>query len=379
LLIESGTDINCYDNNGLSTVLNRSISKGYTDIAKFLIEKGAGLNVQDKNGDTPLIKATKREDIDFVKFLIENGADVNLHNKEGKGPLKTAIEDDNIDIVKLFISKNADVNEKEIHGDTPLIGASRKGNLNIVKLLIENGAVVNTQDSNGITPLILATYKGFEDVVEILLDKGADVNARSNYGDSLMYAAEKGHFNIAKILISKGAKIDTDHVYPNGNSSSSFDKAITFKNYNIAELLINKLDKGDKIDKWFMYAVAFCDNVDIVKLLIDNGANWNRLTKKNKSALDLAIENGNNNIINLLEKLFFLISKEMGVDSLRKEKKETEGNIDKPKSLSDLGENKNCPKCGHKIPVAFKELADSQAIICNKCGYTDMPNWMKGT
>jgi len=56
-------------------------------IAKYLIECGADVNVEDGEGETPIFGACRNLDIEMVRVLAENGANVNKRNKDDKNPL----------------------------------------------------------------------------------------------------------------------------------------------------------------------------------------------------------------------------------------------------------------------------------------------------
>jgi ankyrin repeat protein len=74
------------------TCLHFATQEGHTEIAKLLIEKGAGVNAKDKyNENTPLHMAVQEGYTEIAKLLIEKGADVNTLNKDGNTPLHIAI------------------------------------------------------------------------------------------------------------------------------------------------------------------------------------------------------------------------------------------------------------------------------------------------
>ena len=52
-----------------------ALNKGHLQIVKYLIEKNADPNIQDKYGYTPLILASKSDYFDIVKYLIKNNAE----------------------------------------------------------------------------------------------------------------------------------------------------------------------------------------------------------------------------------------------------------------------------------------------------------------
>jgi ankyrin repeat protein len=62
-------------------VLISATQDGNNDLAKYLIERGAGVNVSVRQW-SPLYMAVQRADnLDFIKYLVEKGADVNFSGK----------------------------------------------------------------------------------------------------------------------------------------------------------------------------------------------------------------------------------------------------------------------------------------------------------
>jgi ankyrin repeat protein len=92
----------------------------YTPV-KRLIDEGADVNAQDKNGETALIWASK---------LISVGS------PKKDSPVKLV----NPEVTRLLIEAGADVNVKANEGYTAFMIASRLGNTEVVQMLKEAGA-----------------------------------------------------------------------------------------------------------------------------------------------------------------------------------------------------------------------------------------------
>ena len=61
-----------------------AVSNGFTDLACYLVELGAEINLQDNNGWSPLMYAVSAEDLDTVQLLVAYGASVHLKTNDKK-------------------------------------------------------------------------------------------------------------------------------------------------------------------------------------------------------------------------------------------------------------------------------------------------------
>ena len=118
---------------------------------------------------------------DKVRQLIQDGADVKAQSKEGLTLLiAAALQDTNPEVLGVLLEAGADVNAKNKDGLTPLmITVGNNSNLEALGVLIEAGADVNAKNKDGATPLMFAAIKNTSEVLKVLLEAGADVNAKS--------------------------------------------------------------------------------------------------------------------------------------------------------------------------------------------------------
>jgi ankyrin repeat protein len=77
--------------------LEEALDKGYLDIVKYLVEKGA--EFKDKNKS--LIRAAYTGDLDLVKYLIKNGASVRSNDNKA---LELAIAFEKTDVINYFFN-----------------------------------------------------------------------------------------------------------------------------------------------------------------------------------------------------------------------------------------------------------------------------------
>lgn len=171
LLKHDATLVSTEDGEGRTPLLF-SVMSGPDEISKFLVSKGADVNVRLKSGETPLMIVAARRNLDLARVLVSKDADVNAIEKgQGASVLHKAAEGGEAGIVKLLLSKGADINRKRKDGWTPLHIAAHEGHFDAVKTLVEKGAKVSMKTKDGATPLDAAEKSSGSDrkkVVDLL-------------------------------------------------------------------------------------------------------------------------------------------------------------------------------------------------------------------
>ncbi len=103
-------------------------------------------------GQQILIAAIKRNEPKFVQFAIDKlHADKNLQDKNGNSPLILAESAGSLQIVNLLLDYKVDVNKQNQHGDTALILAVKHRQASIASRLQESGADVSIKNIWGET------------------------------------------------------------------------------------------------------------------------------------------------------------------------------------------------------------------------------------
>ena len=170
--------------------------------------------------------------------------------------------------VRVLLKEHADVNATQGDGATALHWAAHWDDRDAVQFLIAAGAHVNTSDDEGVTPLSLACLNGSAPVVAVLLKAGANPNlAKLNGETPLMTGSLTGNVEVVKLLLAHSANV-------NAQEATRGQTAL-------------------------MWAVAK-NHPDVVRALIDGGADVKARSKNRFTALLFAAQQGNLESVRML-------------------------------------------------------------------------------
>ena len=188
---------------------------------RTLFGEGAGLNLPEEDGDTPLMFAVKLDHIQCVNAMIKAGADLNAVDIRGNSiitsPIINGIQPKYVD---LLIKAGVNVNQPNESGKTPLMRAASYGLPDTLNMLLTAGADVNTRDKSNISALDFAALHSYSESVETLVKAGADVNNIDTLGDTSLLGAVRyyddeksekehhSHLETVKILINAGVNMN---------------------------------------------------------------------------------------------------------------------------------------------------------------------------
>lgn len=164
-----------------------------------LLEAGANVNTADDSGDTALCSAVRLGYTDIAAFLLERGADPNMG---ATAPLHYAIQSRRRDLVDLLIARGADVEARDDLREPALVAAARVDSADIVALLLKNGASVRNVDARGWGPLHAAAMYASESVCRKLIDAGCSLDLVDDDGATPLAVAEScGRNSLAEMLL----------------------------------------------------------------------------------------------------------------------------------------------------------------------------------
>lgn len=182
-----------------------------TDIALMLLDKGADIDAQDFNGNTPLMVALASGAVKTAGKLIEKGAKLTVKNKNGLTPIIIAAEQGHLEHVEQILAKitdnNADISRQLREA---LRKSADRGRINVVDKLLQKGAPPDVQ------ALTIAAEKDNINIVKRLIKAGVDINGLGHLEKTAFATAcSENNIDVVHTLIKSGASVNSDHLGKN--------------------------------------------------------------------------------------------------------------------------------------------------------------------
>lgn len=185
----------------------------------------------------------------------------------------TAAEQGQLDILKKCLDNGIDINVTNRQGRTAIINASLNKHYECVSLLINAGADIDKQDQTCFNPFLLSCLNNDLTLLRLVLPANPNLDLLTRFGGvGITPASEKGHVEIVRELLEK-TEMNVNHTNFVGWTPL------------LEAIVLN--DGGDKQQQ-------------IVKLLLEHGANPHMTDKYGKKPLELAKEKGYAEIAALL-------------------------------------------------------------------------------
>ena len=274
LLLEHGADVNARQKE-CQTSLHCAAFRGRAEVAQVLLDHGANVELETDRGETALHIVSRgqynsqEQGANTARLLLERGVDVNAQRIDGYTSLHCAAFRGKVEVARVLLDHGANVELETGGGETALHMVSRseynsqEHSLGIAWLLLEHRADVNGRTSARkykFTPLHSAAFNGRLDIAQVLLDHGADANLEAEGGETALHTLSRGEYDsqeqgagIARLLLERGVDV-------NARKRSSFTS---------------------------LHEAAFGGKVEVVRVLLDHGANVKLETDGGETALHI--------------------------------------------------------------------------------------------
>lgn len=298
LLLHAGASAKSANELG-ATALYAAADQQDPAMAKKLLAAGADPNMPIMSGETPLMEAAGRGNLETVRALLSGGAKPNIQESMGgQTALMWALSKRQVAVVDELVKHGGDVELASKTGFTPLMFAAQQGDADSARILLKAGANANeAQPKSALTPLIIASAMGQEKAVDALLDGGANPNLVDTDGYAALHRAVRDSdygidlerhdatLHIVKSLLKHGAdpnlRIKQDKAKAAAEIKNGSNVAIKRRAaLTVTEVLLQGSTP--------LVLAAEVNDLDVIKALVEAGADPNIPTEKGTTALMMA-------------------------------------------------------------------------------------------
>jgi ankyrin repeat protein len=343
-LLQQKADVNAPQADG-TTALQWAVRANDLEMTELLLRAGAHPSDANKSGATPMLLAAMNGNAAILNRLIQAGADPNTPvSTTGDTALMMAARTGKVDAAKALLDDGAQVNTKETWGGTTaLMWAVAERHPEVVQLLVEHAADVNAKSnfvpsasgrgfegtapvapkpnqtieefaSGWMTPLMFAAREDDIESARLLIQKGADVTAVGGDGkDALELALFNGSYDVASLLLDNHANVnhaDAQRFTPlfwavdrrNMETAPNFPWMVTIDPLPLIKKLLDaganpnavvnntpraRMREGSPriVFATALMRAAFAGDLELVKLLLDHGADRHIQSSDRETAL----------------------------------------------------------------------------------------------
>jgi ankyrin repeat protein len=325
--------------------LHHAAEGGHFDVVAYLLCKQARVDIQDRDGKTPLMlaceyaplevaemlllfggkagEAVKARDTssrtalyhavssgdeDVVSFLLNKGAQASIRDGAGTTPFMLACEEGHLEAAQMLFdaTEGQGLEATDNQGETALHHAATWGHRDVVAFLISKGAQANSRDEQGNTPFMLACQEGHLQVLQMLFDatQGQGLEDEDDDGCTGLHTAiSEGHKDVVTFLLSKGAETSSRNV----NGSTPLLCACGGGDLELVQMVLTSregqgLHDRDRNGRTVLHNAASKGTKELVDFLLSKGVQADIKNNQQETALMTACYYGNRNVVRLLLK-----------------------------------------------------------------------------
>lgn len=296
-------DIN-WRNKEKESFLHLCSKKGLTESMKWLLKKGAKVNLEGAEGNTALFYALETDSFAVLKMLIDSGAEINQLNDHKRSLLQEATITCNEKLIDFLFSTCTNVNNQDIYGNNLIFDAIANGSRDIIKKVADIESInINHRNKKGNTVLHKDSVINDKGLAIFLMEIGVSPTVEDNEGKNfLFYAIKKGIENLS--LIEKALELGCDinckdhegetllhqsvkyYIEDKALASSHLAMIQELLNQNITINAIN--DKGENV----LFELTKAQEFELIEYLLDEGIFLDQKNERDETVFGIAVMNG---------------------------------------------------------------------------------------
>lgn len=243
-----------------------------------------------------LLESAARGDIEEVKRLLSMEVDPDSTNDDGLTALHQCCIDNNEEMLKLLIQYKANVNAEDSEKWTPLHAAATCGHINLVAYLINSGGDLLAVNADGNMPYDICEDEHTLDFIESEMSKKG---VTQELIDETRAATERRMLRDLKRIAANGGDLE----FRDKQNATPLHIAAANGYNTVVSFLLEKnvaLEACDA-DLWQpIHAAACWGHIDVLEMLVHNGADLNAKTKNGETPYDICED------VELKDKIMYL-------------------------------------------------------------------------
>lgn len=284
-------DLHLEDHTG-RRALDWAIEGDHGKTVLLFLERDPGLDPRDSSGGTFLHRAVRQGHYSVLTVLLNQGKwDINGRDGNSQTPLHLAAIGNYEKMLKLLLHKGASSAMTTNKGDSALhLALGRKGCYGVVQTLLDERAYadINQTNARGRTALHAACEQGEPHVIQLLLKMCPDLSIRDHEGYTPFTTAQNfGRVKAMQLLLTKDSNITKTHA-PVPNILEAHMEQVVIPILLKKTVDVNKIIMGSTV----LHHAAKKGLVEVVVLLLAQGADRNRKDREGRTPAMLAVENG---------------------------------------------------------------------------------------
>lgn len=258
--------------------------------------------IKDDSGKNLLLSACFQDNFTLVDFILNSKSidiDIDTIDNDGNTALHYAISNKNLEMTELLLFFSANPNISNNALQTPLILSTKNKSLEITKLILSYTDIdVNKQDINGFTAYMYSCLNGWSSICINLLENFYDLTLYNSHDgmDGFMYTINmfpdnKESLKGTLINYIKDNNIPFNYNHYDHNNISTLMIIIEYQdddliNHALPYFNFNKINeqRKDTLEN-LLFCAVYTDNIDLIDILIANGADLYALDNKNRNLL----------------------------------------------------------------------------------------------